>query len=64
MEKKFEVHCDETIQALKNFQELSLKQFGDNNIELSNISKDDCVNLYATLERTKENILKLKEIMN
>ncbi len=64
MEKKFEVQCDETIKALKNFQEVSLSKFNDNNVDLSNISMDDCINLYATLERTKENITRLREILN
>lgn len=64
MEKRFEVQCEETILALKNFQEVSLSKFDGNNIDLSNISTDDCINLYATLEKTKENIMRLREILN
>lgn len=64
MDKKFEVHCDETINALKKFQEVSLNAFNDDNADLSSISQADCINLYATLERTKENILKLRELMS
>lgn len=64
MDKKFEVQCEETISALREFQEVSLSKFNGNNVDLSNISMDDCLNLYATLETTKENILKLREILN
>lgn len=64
MDKKFEVHCDETINALRKFQEISLNTFGAKNVDLSNISQAECINLYATLEKTKENILKLRELMS
>lgn len=64
MEKKFEMHCEDAIKALRNFQEVSLSKFGNNNMELSQISKEDSINLYAALEQTKQNILKLREMIS
>lgn len=63
MEKKFEMHYEDVVKALRNFQEVSLKQFNDNNMNLSKISKSDSIELYAALEQTKQNILKLREMM-
>lgn len=64
MEKKFEMYCEDAVKALRNFQEVSLSKLGGNNMDLSQISKEDSINLYAALEQTKQNILKLREMIS
>lgn len=57
------INYEETLQQLKKFNDLDLGNLLNLEMNLKDAETTDLISLYEVLEQTKQNLLKMKELI-